>query len=49
MAGIQLAQSGFSLERGGVWATLLDAPHLLKEQEFEDQLVRLVTGFLKAR
>ncbi len=34
---------------GVIRSTLLDAPHLLKEQEFEDQLVRLVTGFLKAQ
>jgi AcrR family transcriptional regulator len=34
---------------GTIRSTLLDAPHLLKEQEFEDQLVRLVTGFLKAQ
>ena len=34
---------------GAIRATLLDAPHLLQEQEFEDQLVRLVTGFLKAQ
>lgn len=34
---------------GVIRSSLLDAPHLLKEQEFEDQLVRLVTGFLKAQ
>ena len=31
---------------GTIRSTVLDAPHLLEEQEFEDQLVRLVTGFL---
>jgi AcrR family transcriptional regulator len=34
---------------GTIRSTVLDAPHLLEEQEFEDQLVRLVTGFLGAQ
>ena len=34
---------------GTIRSVVLDAPHLLEEQEFEDQLVRLVTGFLGAQ
>jgi AcrR family transcriptional regulator len=34
---------------GTIRSTVLDAPHLLEEQKFEDQLVRLVTGFLGAQ
>jgi AcrR family transcriptional regulator len=34
---------------GTIRSTVLDAPHLLRREEFEDQLVRLVTGFLEAQ
>lgn len=34
---------------GAIRAALLDAPHLIKEREFEDQLVRLAMGFLKSQ
>lgn len=34
---------------GTIRTALLEAPHLIKEREFETQLVRLAMGFLKAQ
>jgi AcrR family transcriptional regulator len=34
---------------GTIRSTVLDAPHLLKTEEFENQLVLLVTGFLEGQ
>lgn len=48
--GAQNAMKSFILTRailGVVRSTIMDAPHLLKDREYEDQLVQLAIGFIK--
>ncbi len=50
ITGSQSDVAAFVITRsvmGTIRTALLDAPHLLREQEFEDQLVRLVLAFLQ--